>query len=136
MRNKSIREHLNEEKEDKETSDDKDSTYKLLECVLGLNDLDIKCYRKIRDVEPTWTDELSEDLGKDESTIHRSVSRLADAGVIKEEKIPYKNGGYKHEYTIEDTEKVSRIMRTRISEMLSSTFRGIDNFEENLQEES
>lgn len=128
MQKKSIRQRLNDRERD-ELSYNKSPTDELLECVLGMNDLDIECYKKIRDMEPTWTNELSNELDKDESTVHRSLSRLSDSGLIIEERVPYEGGGYKHEYTIEDTEIVSRRMRNIISEMLSSAFKQIDEFQ-------
>lgn len=116
--------------------EDKEQVDKLLECVLGLSSSDIRCYELILESQPTWTDELSNKLGKDESTIHRSVSRLSDSGLIIEEKIPYENGGYKHEYIGEDIDEVAQSMRLLTSEWAKSALNEVDRFEEEFEDNS
>lgn len=101
----------------------------LLECVLGLGTGDIECYKLILENQPTWTDELADELDKDESTVHRSVSRLSESGLIIEEKVPYENGGYKHEYTARDPEEIAQSMRLLTTEWSQEALNEVDRFE-------
>lgn len=119
MREKSVREQLEETEFEN-----------LLQCLFGLNELDVRCYEKITKKDKTWTDELAEELGKDESTIHRSITKLIDVGLVDMEKIPYENGGYKHEYTMRDPEEAAQDMRLDICEWVKASYKMVDKFEE------
>lgn len=106
---------------------------KLLECVLGLSSSDVECYRLILENQPTWTDELSEKLDKDESTVHRYVSSLSESGLITEERVPYENGGYKHEYKAKNPEEIAQSMRLLTSEWGQIALDEVDKFEKNFE---
>jgi predicted transcriptional regulator len=116
--------------------EDGGDTDELIDCVLGLGSGDIKCYRMILENQPTRTDELSDKLDKDESTVHRSVSRLSESGLIIKENVPYENGGYRHEYTAEDPEDIARYMKLLISEWAKVELDAVDTFEEEFEDNS
>lgn len=120
-RKKSVIEQLEEEEAECEN---------LLNCLFGLNELDRRCYKKITKKDKTWTDELAEELEKDESTIHRSITKLIDVGLVDMERIPYENGGYKHEYTMTDPEEAAQNMRQDICEWVKVSYKMVDKFEE------
>lgn len=67
-------------------------------------------------------DHLSNQFERDQSTIHRSLDRLMDCGIVEREKKTYSEGGYKFFYESKDPEEISSDM----SELLDDWYETID----------
>ena len=77
----------------------------IIQCVFDLNDLDIAIYKKLSKIKELRADDLAEDIGKDRSTVYRSLQKLNCCGICNKKIRKIKSGGYYHVYTcINDNE--------------------------------
>lgn len=102
----------------------------MLDCLYGLNELDIECYKYVVEYGSIENDLLSDIVNKDKSTTNRSLSRLVDAGLVKKSTESYEQGGYKYVYTSVNTSKVAERMKVQMAEWVSNSYKLIEEYEE------
>jgi predicted transcriptional regulator len=71
----------------------------LVQCAFSLNDFEVSVYRKLLDIGPSRADEVAEAMGRDRSTVYRSLQKLMSCGVVHRETRSIERGGYFHIYT-------------------------------------
>lgn len=102
----------------------------MLECLYGLNEVDIECYKYVVKRGSIENKLLADVMDKDQSTTNRSLSRLVELDLVKKETVTYKQGGYKYVYSCVDPSIVADKMRKQMAEWLSNSYRLVDDYEE------
>jgi len=70
----------------------------LVQCAFSLNDFEVEVYRRLLEMGPSRADELAESIGRDRSTVYRSLQKLMSCGVVHRETRSIERGGYFHIY--------------------------------------
>jgi predicted transcriptional regulator len=106
----------------------------LLGCLFGIKEIDNKCYQYISGQdEKVRNQDIVNYLGKDKSTVHRSLKRLEEAGLIEKEKETYDRGGYEYHYYQRDVRKVRDEMEVTIDKWRDMVDRLLNEFEEEFE---
>lgn len=86
----------------------------VIQCILGLNKLDIKVYKTLKQTGEIRADELAEKLKKDRSSIYRSLQKLACCRLCIKEQRNIENGGYYHIYRFSNIAKIKKELEGKI----------------------
>lgn len=106
----------------------------LLGCLFGIKEIDNKCYQYISNQDRTVRNQdIVDHLGKDKSTVHRSLKRLEEAGLIGKEKETYERGGYEYHYHQRDVRKVRDEMEVTIQKWRKMVDGLLEEFEEEFE---
>jgi len=70
----------------------------LVQCAFSLSEFEITIYRKLVEVGPSRADEIAEEIGRDRSTVYRSLQKLMSCGMVFRETRSIERGGYYHVY--------------------------------------
>lgn len=108
----------------------------LLECMLGLNELDRGVYRLlVKCPEPLTVDEIAKFIDRERTTAYRSVKRLQEAGVAVKEQESCPKGGYHHVYRVSDPDEVADELQRMLNEWYASTGQLIQEFRDTYAED-
>lgn len=103
----------------------------ILDCLYGSKELDIRCFEIIvNSDEPLSAQNIADKVDRDQSTVHRSLNRLIEFGIVEKEKTSLDSRGYKYIYSQVDSEKVTEDMRQLVDEWHDLIHNLIDSFEE------
>lgn len=69
---------------------------KFLKYILGITALDLSVYYELCNLGCSTVESLSEIIGKDKSTIYKSLKNLVEKGFVKREVRILRKGGYKY----------------------------------------
>lgn len=86
----------------------------VIQCIFELNKLDIKIYKKLKEIGETRADELAKKLKKDRSNVYRSLQKLACCRLCIKEQRNIENGGYYHIYRLSNTTKIKKELEEQI----------------------
>lgn len=70
----------------------------LLRCMYNLSDLDMDVLRLLLDEGPAGSEDLADRLGRDRSTVYRSLQKMVSCQVVNKEARNLDRGGYYHVY--------------------------------------
>ena len=70
----------------------------ILGCLLGLSPTEIEAYLTLYKYGETGVDELAKVMGKDKTTIYRSLQTLMERGLVNRKYRILRQGGYKYLY--------------------------------------
>lgn len=70
----------------------------VMQCILNLNNLDIEVYKTLKEKGEKRADQLAQYIGKERSTVYRSLQKLTCAGLCKKKTKTLTKGGYYHTY--------------------------------------
>ena len=70
----------------------------LVQCAFSLNEFELLIYRKLVEVGSSRADEIAEAMGRDRSTVYRSLQKLLSCGMVFRETRSIERGGYFHVY--------------------------------------
>jgi predicted transcriptional regulator len=102
---------------------------KILENLYDFSEIDQKCFALVESSpEPLKIDDLKEELGKDRSTVYRSVQRLVEHGFVSKEKINFDRGGYCHVYRCRDRSELASRMNQKLNDRHTSLKKRIESF--------
>lgn len=102
---------------------------KILENLYGFSEIDQDCFALVASSsEPLKIDELKQYIGKDRSTVYRSVQRLVDHGFVSKEKIDFDRGGYCHVYRCRDRSELVSEMHDELDRRHTDMKRRIESF--------
>jgi len=99
-----------------------------LTCILNLNNLDIKVYKTLLN-EKKRADEISQEIGKDRSTIQRSLQRLISCKICKRERHFLEKGGHYYVYSAIHPKKAKEVLKKCIEEWHKKMLESLKNFE-------
>lgn len=103
----------------------------ILECLYGLKQLDKKCYKLLLNSDkPLSATEISNNVNRDNSTVHRSLNRLRENQLISRTKKSLDSRGYEYLFEANNPDNVSQDMRNLIenwNEMINDL---VDEFED------
>lgn len=103
----------------------------LLECVLGLKELDRSCFQVLAASDhPLTVDELADRIGRERSTAYRSVQRLLGAGFVEKSQENYEGGGYYHVYRPADPNEIADELQAMIDDWYDTVSQLVDEFRE------
>lgn len=114
----------------KQIENERDCEY-LLDCLFDVKDIDNDCYTYIAENETVTNEEISRKLDRDSSTVHRSLKRLEDAGLIDKQKVTYSEGGYEYQYYQRNPKKVRGEIESTIEDWKEMVDELLDEFERN-----
>ncbi|MCD6522300.1 MAG: ArsR family transcriptional regulator [Candidatus Diapherotrites archaeon] len=104
---------------------EKPTTDNILKCLLGLNDTDTEILKLLK--KPKTTNQLVEKIGKNQSTVQRSLTKLMAIGVVIRER-KTKGRGYYYEFKrlekdalrkrlIEEIDRKTKVIKQIINQM-------------------
>jgi len=100
----------------------------ILACILDLNNLDIAIYRTLLNAKKR-ADEISKEIGKDRSTVQRSLQRLIACGICRRERYLLKGGGHYYLYSAIHPKKAKERLRKCIEKRHKKMIDLLRNFE-------
>lgn len=101
----------------------------ILECVAGFGDLEKDIYLTMLEEDELTVDEVAEKVGKERSTVFRSLKTLMENGFVEEDTRGLEGGSYVNVYTAVPPETVSQNMRERVNNWKELVEDMIDEFE-------
>ena len=104
----------------------------LLSCLYGLKPTELQVFYGLAFRVNASVDELSLEVGRDRTTVHRSLSKLVSAGLAYRQAIGLKDGGYRYVYGAVEPAKIREQATERVEEITASLHSLIDNFEKDL----
>ena len=70
----------------------------LVQCAFSLAEFEVEVYYQLSQSGPLRADELATKMGKDRSTVYRSLQKLMTCGMVYRETKSIERGGYFHVY--------------------------------------
>ncbi len=106
----------------------------VLKMMFNLNDSDIEVYRTTMHYGESRVDELADKMGKDRTTIYRSLERLINHGLCQRRIVLLQNGGRYYLYKAKEPKTVKKIMERCLDKWYLSMKTDIDRFERDLKD--
>lgn len=101
----------------------------VIKCVFELNESDIQTYKKLKKTGKTRADDLAEIIGKDRSTVYRSLQKLTCCGVCSKHTKKIDKGGYYHIYHCNDLKETKQKLEKHIDSwynQMKQTLKNLD----------
>ena len=102
----------------------------IIKCVFDLNDLDIQIYKKLRENKELRADILAKKIGKDRSTVYRSLQKLTCCGICIKKTKNIETGGYFHVYTNNNIKITKKKLEECIDNWYNKMKKTLKHFEE------
>jgi predicted transcriptional regulator len=113
--------------------EDDSTTGDLLAILYGMREIDKKIFSLLFDAsDPMNIDEISDEVGRERSTIYRSVENLVETDCVKIEKEGLESGGYRKLYYTLPPEKLRQQMKQDLDEWQEEAYRKIDSLVEKM----
>ena len=100
----------------------------------NLSDMDMEALRHLMAEGPFRAEDLAERLGRDRSTVYRSLQKMVSCQVISKESRSLERGGYFHVYAAVPKEVLKERLEHCIDEWHSRVSMLLDRFDEDLEE--
>ncbi|BAP60206.1 MAG: hypothetical protein PWP15_1300 [Methanothermococcus sp.] len=81
----------------------------LMRCILGLQEIEIRIYFELLNLEEAPVNEIAKKIGRDRTTVQKGLRSLINCGLVEREKVT-ETFGYKYIYRPVEFEKVKDIM--------------------------
>ena len=108
----------------------------LLDCMLGLNELDRGVFRLLAESSgPLTVDQIAEFIDRERTTAYRSVTRLQEAGVAVQEQESCPKGGYHHVYRVSDPDEIADELQRMLNRWYADTGQLIQKFRDTYGED-
>ncbi len=111
---------------------DAESCKDLLRSIYNLTDLDMEVLRLLLGEGPARAEDLAVQLGRDRSTVYRSLQKLVSGQVVSKETKSLERGGYYHVYTSVPREVLNERLSHCIEEWHSRVTSLLENFDEDI----
>ena len=105
----------------------------LLCSVYDLNPADLEIFYNLAGGDTRSLDELAQKIGRDRSTIHRSLQKLVSNQLCYKETRALKDGGYYHLYGAAELSKIKERSEVRVREIVVSLDKMLRNFESDVR---
>ncbi len=117
---------------DPQAASNAESCTDLLRCMYNLSDLDMEALRLLLAEGPSRAEDLADTLGRDRSTVYRSLQKMVSCQVIAKETRNLDRGGYYHVYSAVPRELLRERLEHCIQEWHSRVTSLLDRFEEDM----
>lgn len=117
---------------DPQAASNAESCTDLLRCMYNLSDLDMEALKLLLSGGPSRAEDLADRLGRDRSTVYRSLQKMVSCQVISKETRNLDRGGYYHVYAAVPRELLKERLEHCISEWHSRVSSLLERFEEDL----
>jgi predicted transcriptional regulator len=104
----------------------------LLSCLYGLKPMELQVFYELVRRGSASVDEVSSEVGRDRTTVHRSLSKLVTAGLAYRRSASLKDGGYRYVYAAVEASRVKEQAEERVKEITASLQSLVDNFEKDM----
>lgn len=104
----------------------------LLRCMYNLSDMDMETLTLLLTDGPFKADDLADRLGRDRSTVYRSLQKLVSCQVVTKETRSLDRGGYFHVYAAVPKDVLRERLEHCVEEWHSRVLTLLDRFEEDL----
>lgn len=101
----------------------------ILKCALDLNCSDFEIYLALLNKNPATIEEISEQSGKDKSTVYKSLQRLLEKGLIERDYRILRSGGYRYLYKPIPFSVFKQLMIRSIEKWQNNLIDSIQNIE-------
>jgi predicted transcriptional regulator len=108
----------------------------LLSNLFELSDSDLELFFILLNKSPLTVDEISDACGRHRSTVFRILQKLEASGLIYRQTANIREGGYYHEYSIQEAPELQKIVRERADDLIDSIKRRIQEFSEDIKRSS
>ncbi|MGC8515739.1 MAG: helix-turn-helix domain-containing protein [Thermoplasmata archaeon] len=108
----------------------------LLSNLFELSDSDLELFFILLNKSPLTVDEISDACGRHRSTVFRILQKLEASGLIYRETANIREGGYYHEYIIQEAAELQKIVQERADDLIESIKRRILEFSEDIKRSS
>jgi predicted transcriptional regulator len=105
----------------------------LLRCMYNLSDLDMEILRHLLKEGPCRSEDLADVLGRDRSTVYRSLQKLVSCQVATKETKSLDRGGYYHVYGAVPKDVLRERLEHCIEEWHVRVSTLLDRFDEDLE---
>ncbi len=102
----------------------------ILECIAGFGDLEKEIYLSMLEEDEMTVDEVAEKVGKERSTVFRSLKTLLENDFVEKDTRGLDGGSYVNVYNAVPPQKVSQRMRERVENWRDLVEDMIDEFED------
>ncbi|AEH06993.1 helix-turn-helix domain-containing protein [Methanothermococcus okinawensis] len=87
----------------------------LMRCILGLQEIEIRVYLELMELNEASVYDIADKIGKDRTTVQKALRSLVNCGLVKREKVT-ETVGYKYMYRTVEFEKVKELMEKLLDE--------------------
>lgn len=101
----------------------------VMSCVFGIENHETRTYLVLIDHPGSTSDELSTVLGRDRSTVNRSLSTLHDRGLVRRDRRLLDGGGYVYQYTAVALEDAKEMLHEALDAWTEQVHEIIDEFD-------
>ena len=105
----------------------------LLSCLYNLKPIDMQALLIVAKNENATLTQIAEQIHRDRSSTHRSLSKLVSTGLVHKQTETLKGGGYYHVYSMAEPDQIKEYARQRVKEITDSLESLIENFESDLK---
>ena len=102
----------------------------VMQCFFNLNDFEIMLYRRLVKEGPQRSDDLAKGVGKDKTTVYRSLQKLISCGICFREKKTIERGGYYHVYNALSPKLVKKKIHDCMEQWNLGMKKAMDEFDE------
>jgi len=102
----------------------------VIKCVFELNESDIQIYKKLKENGKTRADKLAKKIGKDRSTVYRSLQKLTCCGICSKQTKIIEKGGYYHTYQCNDIKETKQRLEKQINDWYKQMKKTLNHLEE------
>ena len=125
---------MNQTPFDPHTASNAESCTDLLRCMYNLSDMDMEALRLLLAEGPFKAEDLAERLGRDRSTVNRSLQKMVSCQVISQETRSLERGGDFHVYAAVPKDVLKERLEHCIHEWHSRVSSLLEQFDEDMED--
>jgi predicted transcriptional regulator len=104
----------------------------IVQCAYNLNDLEVQVYKVSARSGPLRADELADLMGKERSTVYRSLQKLVSCGMCVRDTKSLEKGGYYHVYSAIPNNVLKARLELCVDEWNKSIRDALERFDDDL----
>lgn len=106
----------------------------MLKKIFDLKNTDIETYKYVLSMGEVRADELANKVGKDRTTVYRSLEKLVRCGLCQKKKMILKGGGKYYLYMYKEPQMVKKLLEHCIENWYSSMKETLRELEKHISE--
>ncbi len=104
----------------------------VLQYVFDLNSLDVEVYKKLKEEKESRADELAKKIGKERSSVYRSLQKLTFCNLCTKKTKTIETGGYYHLYIFNNAKEVRKEIESCIDDWYNHMKQILREFEKEM----